>query len=229
MKYMIHSCNQRQWYVDKYLVPSLYEQGIKKEDVYVYQDKNCEGNLKSWIQSCHLASELWGDNENVWHLQDDVIVCSNFKQRTEELEALDYKVICGFTCKYDDGRGPGEGPTLNHMWYSFPCIRIHTAISKEFALWADIYLWRDNQFGFWHRHKKGDDYIFRVWIESYYPNMKVLNLVPNLIDHIDYLIGGTVVNPQREMTGVDIRSIYWEEPELVEELERRIKNDSDNR
>lgn len=225
MKIMIHSCNQRQWYVDKYLVPSLIKQGFTDDDIYVYQDTECEGNLKSYIKSSHLAYEMWGDNENVWHLQDDVIVCRDFKKRTEELEELDLRVICGFTTRYDDGREPGLKPSKDHMWYSFPCIRISTDLSKEFANWCDTYLWRDSQFGFWTRYKKGDDYIFRIFYESYYPNEAVLNLVPNLTDHIDYLLGGTTVNLNRQSQGVNVRSIYWNDNDLVNDLMEALAND----
>ena len=221
MKYMIHSCNQRQWYVDRFLVPSMLKQGIKEDDIYVYQDKNCDGNLVSWVVSCHKAYEMWGE-QNVWHLQDDVIICSDFKKRTEELEVNEDKIICAFTCKYDDNRGPGEAEAENHMWYSFPCIRINSKLSKLFAEWVDIYVWRDNQYGFWIRHKKGDDLIFRIYIENYHPHIKVLNLTPNLVDHVDYILGGTVVNPQRQQSGRDVRSMYWEEPELVENLMKEI-------
>ena len=218
MKFMIHSCNSRQWYVDTFLVPSLLKQGIAEEDIYVYQDKECKGNLVSYVESSHKAYELWGEDENVWHLQDDVIVCSDFKKRCEELESDKTKIICAFTCKYDDNRGPGLKPALDHMWYSFPCMRLTTYISKHFALWTDTYVWRDNQFYFWIKYKKGDDSVFRVFIENYYPDEPVLNLVPNLVDHIDFLLGGTVVNPQRQASGFNVRSMYWEEPELVEKL-----------
>lgn len=228
MKYMIHSCNSRQWYVDNYLVPSMLKQGIKEEDIYVYQDVNRDGNLVSWVISCHKAFEMWGDT-NVWHLQDDVLICRDFKERTEELEADETKIICGFTTKYDDGREPGLKGAYNHMWYSFPCIRITTIITKLFAEWCDTYVWRDPQFGFWVKQKKGDDYVFRVYFESYYPNEPVLNLVPNLIDHVDFLLGGTVVNPQREANGTWVRSLYFDDQDLVNELREAIANDTCDR
>lgn len=237
MKYMIHSCNSRKWYVDEFLVPSMIEQGIKKDDIYVYNDDKCEGNLVSWVVSCHVAYEMWGE-QNVWHLQDDVIICSKFKERTEALEEVPVKVICGFTCHYDDDRGPGLKEAYNHMWYSFPCIRIDGKLAKLFAEWADTYVWRDPQFGFYVRNKKGDDFIFRVYIESYFPRELVINLTPNLVDHVDYLVGGTTVNHNRKLQGKDIRSIYWlpEDEHLVDELEERInkrnearKNDNDIR
>lgn len=224
MKFMIHSCNQRQWYVDEFLVPSLIKQGIPKEDIYVYEDVNGDGNLKSYIKSSHLAYDMWGSGVNVWHFQDDVVLCHDFKERIDELEKRDLKLICGFVTRYDDGRNPGEAKALNHMWYSFPCMMIRTDISKDFANWCDIYLWRDNQFGFWHRHKKGDDYIFRIYIENYYADEPVLNVAPTLVDHIDYMIGGTLVNQGRESKGTNVRSIYWtdEDEKVVKELEEAI-------
>ena len=218
---MIHSCNERQWYVDRYLVPSMLEQGINKDDIYIYQDKNRDGNLVSWVISCHKAYELWGDNVNVWHLQDDVLLASYFKSKTEELEATEgNKMICGFTCYYDDNRKAGYGTVIKDMWFSFPCIRLNTTRTKEFANWCDIYVWRDSQFGFWIRQKKGDDFVFRVFVESYYPNEEILNLNPNIIEHVDFLLGGTIVNKQRKK--YDVRSMYWNEEYLVEELRDKL-------
>lgn len=228
MKYMIHTCNDRRWYVDKYLVPSMVKQGIDINDVYVYQDTKCEGNLVSWVVSCHVAWELWGET-NVWHLQDDVILCSKFKERTEDLEKDPVKIICAFVTWYDDGRNPGKQAAANHMWYSFPCIRIHSRVTKLFAEWCDTYVWRDPQYGYYVRNKKGDDFIFRIYIESYFPNEPVLNLTPNLVDHVDWLVGGSTVNRARARQGKEVRSIYWlpEDEYLVEELEKSIQGQED--
>jgi hypothetical protein len=170
---------------------------------------------------------MWGET-NVWHMQDDVVICSDFKKQTEELESVDVKIICAFTCKYDDDRNPGLKEARDHMWYSFPCLRINSKLTKLFAEWVDMWVWHDPQFGFYVRQKKGDDYLFRIYIENYFPREPVLNLAPNLVDHVDYLIGGTIVNPQRDMKNV--RSMYWDEPQLVEELKEAIdKYDNDNR
>lgn len=218
MKYMIHSCNSRQWYVDEYLIPSMLKQGIKASDIYVYQDVNGDGNLVSFIISCHKSYEMWGE-QNVWHLQDDVIIASYFKEQTEKLEERD-GVICGFTTAYDDNRKAGEGTILNDMWWSFPCIRIPNKLAKEFACWVDVYVWRDNQYGFWIRRKKGDDLIFRIFMENYHGGDTVLNVAPNLVDHVDFLLGGTTINKQRVTPNV--RSIYWEEEHLVNELMEKL-------
>lgn len=226
MKYMIHSCEARLWYVENFLIPSMIKQGIDRDDIFNYVDTKHEGNLVSWVVSCHKAYEMWGE-QNVWHLQDDVCISSTFKERTEEFEKRE-GIICGFNCLYDDGRLPGDGVAENHMWWSFPCIRIPNKVAKDMAVWADTYLWRDCQFGFWVRHKKGDDFIFRIYLESYYPALPVYNEAPNLVDHIDYLLGGSMVNKQRTMSNV--RSGYWNENDIVEKLTEEIcKYDSDNR
>ena len=80
MKYMIHACNSRLWYVQEYLVPSMLNQGIEQDDIILYVDENSVGNLASCINS-FLA--LPDDNKGVWHLQDDVIISRDFKERTE--------------------------------------------------------------------------------------------------------------------------------------------------
>jgi len=38
MKYMIHSCNSRLWYVEQYLIPSMIKQNIPREDIILFND-----------------------------------------------------------------------------------------------------------------------------------------------------------------------------------------------
>jgi len=38
MKYMIHACPERIWYVNNYLVPELLNQGITTQDIIVWND-----------------------------------------------------------------------------------------------------------------------------------------------------------------------------------------------
>lgn len=42
------------------------------------------------------------------------------------------------------------------------------------------------------RRKKHDDDFFRYFMTERHADMYVTNLVPNIVDHIDYLIGGTL-------------------------------------
>lgn len=52
MKYLIHTCTKREWYVNDHLIPLLTEQGITKNDIKVWNDKNKAGNLESFVASC---------------------------------------------------------------------------------------------------------------------------------------------------------------------------------
>lgn len=45
--YLIHTMPKRKWYVENYLIPSMLEQGIKKDSITIYNDDNKAGNLKT--------------------------------------------------------------------------------------------------------------------------------------------------------------------------------------
>jgi len=218
---MIHVCLDRLWYVEKYLMPSMIAQGIDKTSITLYLDTEREGCLKSCIKSFETASKM--DVNGVWHLQDDVIICRDFKERTEK---FDDGLVCGFSSFYDKAKGwlPGESNGLR-MWYSFPCIRIPTYIIREYVQWFNTYVWRDHQYDQWTKKNKYDDTIWRIWMEQYHPSTKVLNLSPNLVDHVDYFLGGSTIN-QRDR---QVRSLSFEDTDLVKNLERRLKNDLSKR
>ena len=219
-KFLIHSCSKRQWYVDKYLIPSMLEQGISASDIAIYQDKIKEGNLKAFLRSCRQVLDLWGTDVGVWHLQDDVCICHDFKER---VEAHDEGCVCGFTCSYDAKPKPGLNP-MKDIWWSFPCIRIPNAWLPEFLDWVDKYVWRDNQFNSCTKNNKGDDYLFKAWVVSYRKDEMVYWCKPTLVEHVDYLLGGSYTNPARAKDR-NVRSLYWDDYPLVKELERRIKDD----
>lgn len=52
MKYIIHSCNDRLWYVNAYLIPSLINQGISRKNIILFNDDDSVGNQQAWYQSC---------------------------------------------------------------------------------------------------------------------------------------------------------------------------------
>lgn len=60
-----------------YLLPSFRRQDI--QDVSVRCDTKRVGNLKSCMEIFASMPEEGG----TWHLQDDVLLCRNFKERTE--------------------------------------------------------------------------------------------------------------------------------------------------
>lgn len=216
--YMIHTCLQREWYVNDYLIPSMLDQGIKNENIIVYVDRQKRGCLKSSIDSFTQASKMSVDG--IWHLQDDVIICKDFAKRTKELSS-DY-TVCGFASYYDREKKwePGDSNGLK-MWFSFPCIYIPTKIIKSYVEWFNQWVWHDPQYRMWVNKNKYDDTIFRIYMENYYPNEYVLNLKPNLVDHIDYLLGGSTINERKE-DKKQVRALWFDDLDLVKELGGKI-------
>ena len=217
-KYMIHACKQRMWYVNDYLIPSMVKQGIgKNDDIFIYLDKNEEGNLVSCMSSFSYVKNI--DTEGIWHLQDDVIISSDFKQRTEE---LDDGLVCGFCCDYDANKKITGTTNMINMWYSFPCIRIPNRLAIECADWYYNGLSHPTEVKFFMRNGKNDDLIFRAFLERHYPSMSVTLVKPNLVNHIDYLIGGSTINAERRK-GKIVVAEYWEEQQLIDDLAKRLK------
>lgn len=214
MKYMIHSVPERMWYVDNYLIPSLLEQGVLIDDIQVYTDEKRQGNLFSCIESFRLCTK----NENTWHLQDDVVIAEDFGQRTTELEQVD-GIMCGFCSYYDrDNKDKVGKVTPEQMWYSFPCIRIPNALAKEFVEWYDNEVVGEMEFNKWIIDRKHDDQLFRCFVQRKHSQERIVNLNLNLVDHIDYLIGGSTTNQQRSEHA---RALYFDN-KVVKELEVKL-------
>ena len=188
-------------------------------DTYVLIDLTNKGNLKSCIDNFEYALRISDEKEYVWFLQDDVILSSRFAEITQELEKYDYPVICGFASCYDcDEDDDKEYTYPKKMWYSFPCMRIQNWVLKEFLEW-----YKNNQEKLkkYIEENKYDDTIFKQFLEEEHSNMRIKLIIPNLVDHIDYLLGGSITNPGRE---IRVRSKYWNENSLVEELERKLNS-----
>ena len=212
-KYMIHTMPKRLWYVDEYLIPSMVLQGIKQSDIQVYNDEKQEGNLKACMNA---FLQMPNDGDGTWHLQDDIIISSKFKQTTE---AVDYGIVCGFKSEYDGDRKAGA-VSFEDSWFSFLCIRIPNYIARKCAEWVNMYMIGNPVYKEYWKDGVNDDWMFRQFIRTEYPNALAINLKPNIVDHIDYLIGGTV-NSNKRIT--QIRAKYWEEEQLVDELASRLK------
>ena len=211
---MIHACPERMWYVEGFLVPSLEAQGIR--DILVRCDTEKKGNLISCMERFAECGERPG---GTWHIQDDVVVCRDFAERALE---HDDGVVCGFCCArfgpLPDQTGSVPVPFL---WWSFQCQRIPNALAAECAEWffTDAMHRPENRTKV--EDKKHDDEFFRVFLKERYPTSRVTNLKPNLVEHIDWLLGGSLVNPHR--AGGTARSCYWQDEALVEELARAIR------
>ena len=214
---MIHACPDREWYVNDYLVPSIIEQGIPPDDVAVWMDRNQSGNLASWVESCRSLKGIPG---GTWHLQDDVLICHDFEERTRQ---NDGGVVCAFCHDlYEPHQLFILGETLPvNMWRScFPCIRIPNKIATDFAEWFDSVENRED-LQYYIRQGKCDDVIFHTYMEEEQGYCKVTNLAPHLVEHVDWLIGGSSINSWRCYVA---RGAYFYDDYLVDELAEKLSS-----
>ena len=217
-RYVIHACQHRMWYVDEYLVPSMLRQGIDRDEILIWCDTDFKGNLQAAID----CFEHCGEHEGgCWHLQDDVILDESFAKRTR---TADDQIECGF-CHYafenKDGRSVeriGEVAS-RYMWSSFPCIYIPNRIAKAFVEWFYDKACYDQKYDQLIFNKMGDDRFFRDYINEFCQDERVINHVPALIDHIDWLIGGSVANRHR---GTNCRAYYWTDEDAIDALRYKL-------
>lgn len=217
MKYMIHACPQRMWYVNDFLIPSMLAQGISEDEITVWNDTEGKGNLFSCMESFKACGERDG---GTWHLQDDVIISRDFAEKTRENND---GIVCGFGCR---NFGPflenvGQAPAA-FMWYSFQCIRIPDELAGECARWFFEEAVNWPRYATKVAERKHDDSFWRDFILERHEDLWVTNLSPNIVDHIDYLMGGTTINRLR--SAKINRSAYWEDEDLVEALAEQLKN-----
>ena len=219
MRYLIHTCLQRHWYVKDYLIPSMTAQGIPEEEIQVWLDTERKGNLASCIESFRDCGKYPG---GTWHLCDDVVICRDFAARTKE---HDSGIVCGYAYELDVRRnGPRTGDvSVPDMWWSFPCIRIPNRLAEECADWITWDASHREMYRYYVDSGKHDDYFWMEFLMAKHRNVRVLNLAPALVDHIDYLIGGSVIN--RDRGRPETRTAFWEDHTVITELEEKLKND----
>lgn len=205
---MIHACRERKWYIDEFLIPALQEQGIEPD---VYMDEDSKGNLASTLD-CFSKLPSTG---STWHLQDDVIICSDFCERIKRIRS---DFCCGFCSdQYDVLSGGIVNPKT--MWYSFQCIQIPNQYARQFVSWVSKkYANNDSKYWLQITNNMYDDYLFKAFMKEQYPNKQILNVVPNLVNHIDYLIGGSILSSN----SISRVSAYWNEPELIDDLRCKL-------
>lgn len=222
-KYMIHTFPGRLWYVNDFLIPSMKEQGIPEEEIYVYNDDLEDGNLLASIKSLNLCSERFGE-EIIWHLQDDVVICSDFRIRAEMMREKMHRAniiaAAGITVLDNDLEKQGE-VSVRDLWLSFPCICINSRILGRYKSWVNEMKKTSVLVQDAIRTKKNDDGVFRMYLKHCYSYAKCYNMVPNIVDHIDYLIGGSEVNKIRE--GI-YRAKFFEDQKVVDKLKQDLEN-----
>lgn len=223
MKYMIHSCNKRLWYVKRYLIPSMLDQGISLEDIILWNDYFSVGNQKSWYNSCKYIKLCEPLNEGMWHLTDDVMISHQFYTRTKSVPN-NLNIRCGFVTNKFNPRNKtftGAQP-LSKCWRSFPCIYIPNKYVAEFVDWYDKVVVQEHQFQKEYEGGNDDDTLFLACVTQLHPAIRSVNLKPCLVDHIDYLIGGSVLFDRKQKIH---RACYLSDidKKLVEELTKQLK------
>jgi hypothetical protein len=108
------------------------------------------------------------------------------------------------------------------MWWSFPCIRIPNRLAEECADWITWDASHREMYRYYVDSGKHDDYFWMEFLMAKHRNVRVLNLAPALVDHIDYLIGGSVIN--RDRGRPETRTAFWEDHTVITELEEKLKN-----
>ena len=221
MKYMIHSCNKRLDYVKKYLIPSLVKQGINPDNIILWNDDNQLGCLKQWYLSCEYVRDNEDINDGIWHIQDDVIISRDFYEKTKEASDT---IICGFRGNKKLFSNNFIGLTsIKNMWYSFQCIYIPNKYLSEFVDWFTQEIIIKGRKKTYYSRNKYDDAFFMWFIQEKHPEINCINLEDSLVDHIDYIIGGSIVNQELYVKN-KARSISFKDKDLIKELENEIHN-----
>lgn len=208
-KYMIHACLQRMWYVDGYLIPSMKAQGISTDDITLMVDT---GNL-GCLESCMRAFESVPYADGTWHLQDDVVISSRFRELTEQ---YDTGIACGHAWyKHKGTLGCIGRVRQEDMWFSFPCIRIPDYLARGCAKFYRDTILAEKQYEPWVKARRYDDTVFSLYLQTHGAVESVTNIVPNLVAHIDYLLGGSAAKGTETEQGEEP---YFDEPETMKKL-----------
>ena len=225
-KIVIHACPPRMKYIEQYLVPSLINQGISNNEIKICCDVNGAGNLTSCMQVFSSMKDVGG----AWHLQDDVIICRDFFDRIKTLESkYGDKVICGYCWEKDPNVGVTEKAANvdtievvpSHMWWSFPCIYIPNVIANKCERWFNSTAVYDEKYITYLVTKQCDDYFFREFLRIYYGDNKIaVHTFPCLVDHIDYLIGGSQVKSINRP--VETHAAWFPDGDLIKELKNKL-------
>lgn len=219
-RYMIHACPKRMWYVNDFLVPAMKDQGIKEKDIYIWNDDKGMGNLKSFVASMKYVKDNCPADDSIWHIQDDVLLASYFKAVTEKISIVAYG-FCNSAWNRDHMYHTGEVP-LNHSWTSFQAVCIPNRVAAQFYDWFQ----KETAPGHfrlmpWTKSGKCDDTIFKIFLDEKHPVETVFNVRPNVVEHIDYIIGGSTLS-DRDKDGIRCAT-YWDEWDRTKEFKKQIE------
>lgn len=219
MKVLIHACPPRMWYVEGFLVPSLLAQGADPADVRIWNDADGLGCLTS----CMAAFAAMDGEGDTWHIQDDVLLCRDFVRTAGAIP--EGGVVYGFCCEYftDDPAQTGR-VYAEDAWHSFQCVRIPDAWARECAAWYESGAWETESVNLdlpvLRDVNRGDDSFFREFLLCRHGDAAVINARPNLAEHVDLLLGGSVLHAWREYRAT---AYYWQDNDLTAQLRAALK------
>lgn len=200
--------------MNDYLIPSMLDQGIERDNIEVWLDDNYLGNLKACLKCFEYCAQK---KSGRWHMQDDVVISRDFKEKTEK---NDDGIVSGFMRISWQGLTPQAGSVpAAYMWNSFQCIRIPDSIVGEFVEWFYSEAAKREEYQDKIRANKYDDWFFNEFIQERHQEDTVMNLKPSIVDHIDFLLGGSVINKWR---GHFARGDLWEDKVAFENLKDKL-------
>lgn len=203
--FVIHCVPKRRKWVDGYIIPELKKHN---QEYIVYEDTKGDGNLKSFTKSLDKVKNI---PKGCWHIQDDIYFASDFFERIDNFPRD--MLILGFTTA-DWCRGRFGTQSIRTAWLSFQCLYIPTKYVRGFK----DYLKED------YNSNKSlidagcyDDTLFHKYLMKHFKDDWCWNEKPNLVNHIDYLIGGTTLDKEFKPH----TALYWDDD--IETMEKRVR------
>ena len=216
MRYFIHAVPERIWYINNFLIPSMLSQGIQVDELEMYVDNGNDGNLVSCLNS---LSMMPNDDKGTWHIQDDIMISHNFAEITRQ---ANNSVMCGMCMDIDEEQEKPDGKVdAENMWYSFQCIYIPNRLALQFVHWFNTVAIDDPKYALWISKNKYDDSFFRRFMLENNLGYDIINIKPNIVNHIDYMLDGSLIN--KDLDDINRQAKYFEDRDLQISLELKIK------
>ena len=207
---MIHAAPSRMKYVTEFLQPRLKAQGF--QEIIVWNDSESLGCREAYLESFRSLPETG----HTWHLQDDVLPDKRFYEWATSEWAEYPGIINGFGCgNYTPRSRFGNAHNMEDMFYSFPCMRIPNEVAKDFLKWFEAA--REKDINILEKLPSGKfiDYFFKLYIGNKDKGIAIYNFFPNIVEHVDEYITGSLVNKQREKLA---KAIQFDDDEALKDL-----------
>ena len=92
-------------------------------------------------------------------------------------------------------------------------------MARGCADWCLNYIIGNPVYDRYWKNGVNDDWMFRTYLKEFHKDCTALNINPNLVNHVDYLIGGGTGASKRKEHCV---AQYWEDDSIVKELEEKL-------